>query len=60
MLGYRLQRDHANLVAALNLAAAFHGAVSLQIFGRKNNLSSARVPLSGTSRRDEGHVCPAA
>src|SRR5271168_4391448 len=35
MLGHRLQRDDAQLPAALILATAFHGAVSLKIPGRK-------------------------
>ena len=42
MLGHRFQRDDAKFSAALMLATAFHGAVSLKISGRKNNLSCAR------------------
>jgi hypothetical protein len=42
VLGDRLQRDDAKFPAALVLATAFHGAVSLKIFRQKNNPSCAR------------------
>jgi hypothetical protein len=51
MLGNRLQRDDAQFPAALILATAFHGAVSLKISGRKSNLSCVRGQLPGHSRR---------
>src|SRR5271156_6878177 len=35
MLGHQFQRDDAQFPAALILATAFHGAVSLEISGRK-------------------------